>query len=228
MAGGGVFVNITASVRAPDVRALAIAAGWDGLAPITLVINAGVDVASLSIPATIPHDCLTILNYGRIGGVVNSGVGLTTVVRISINNQGTIFGGGGRGGYGGSAYYRWTSSDALVTSAGGVYGDGAGFSSSGTVAMVAATSGSAGTQKTYAGDMIGGQTAAWCKGGTGGAGGAIGIGGGNGIAGTYLQGSAYAAGQNNDWGSGTAAGNAVTGNSLITWVNLGTITGTRA
>ncbi len=228
MAGGGVFVNITASVRAPDVRALAIAAGWDGLAPITLVINAGVDVASLSIPATIPHDCLTILNYGRIGGVINSGVGLTTVVRISINNQGTIFGGGGRGGYGGSAYYRWTSSDALVTSAGGVYGAGAGFSSSGTVTMVAATSGVAGTKLTYTGDMIGGATAAWCQGGIGGVGGAIGIGGGNGSAGTYLKGSAYAAGQNNDWGSGTAAGNAVTGNSLITWVNLGTITGPRA
>ena len=62
MSGGAVTVIISASVRNPDVRALAVAAGWTGAGRIELRINAGVDVANLVIPATIPNDCLTIVN----------------------------------------------------------------------------------------------------------------------------------------------------------------------
>ena len=42
-------IVISATVRSPDIRALALAAGWDGAGQIECVINAGVDVAALSL-----------------------------------------------------------------------------------------------------------------------------------------------------------------------------------
>ncbi|MCD2168062.1 hypothetical protein LPW39_23350, partial [Comamonas koreensis] len=98
--GGHVSMAIAASVRSPDIAALARARGWNGSGQITCTINAGVDVASLNI-AGIPHDRLTIINRGRMGGVVNGGTAIYTRIRIRIDNTlGTIFGGGGAGGNG--------------------------------------------------------------------------------------------------------------------------------
>ena len=220
-------VVIEASARAPDVRTLAIAKGWNGVGNIQLTINAGIDVASLVIPATIPDNCLTIINNGRIGGVINSGIGLKTSSKISIQNNGTIFGGGGVGAVGGDGWFQWTSGDARTYGSGGAGGSGAGFTLSGTVSLLAAAAGVAGSYVEYTGDVTGGVTRSWARGGTGGSGGAIGSAGSISAAlPTTLKGDGYAVGTT---GSSvpSAAGAAVDGDSKVTWIALGSITGTR-
>ena len=232
MMSGAVSVVIAASVRNPDVRALAIAAGWRGNGKIILRVNAGVDVANLVIPATIPNDCLSITNIGRLGGMTDSAAqqsaGLVALTRISVDNRGQIFSAGARGGSGGSAYYQWMSNTPRVTAAGGGGGNGAGFSTSGIVALLAATAGAAGEYRLYDGDVLGGQERGWAQGGAGGAGGALGAAGGNGDIGTFYKGSALEASTSGGIPTPPAANPAVQGNSLITWISLGTITGPRA
>ena len=48
---GNAVITIGASVRSPDIAALARSAGWNGSGRIVCTINAGVDVASLNIQA---------------------------------------------------------------------------------------------------------------------------------------------------------------------------------
>lgn len=217
--GGHVAIAITASVRSPDIAALARARGWNGSGLITCTINSGVDVASLNI-AGIPHDCLTIINNGRIGGVLNSGTGLYTRTRIRIYNYGTIFGGGGKGGTGGGASV-WLTYDPITYKAdafGGSGGNGQGFSTSGPVTLVAATGGGAGT--TGYTERSGSGTAT-AYGGTGGTGGSVGQAGGPGSSGSYTgtggYGGNYLAG-----GAGITAGAYVDGSSYVTWPVTGT------
>lgn len=219
MSSGSVGITIAATVRSPDIAALARARGWNGYGLITCTINAGVDVATLSISG-IPHDCLTIINNGRIGGVLNSGTGLYTRTRIRVYNYGTIFGGGGKGGTGGGASV-WLTYDPINYKAdafGGSGGNGQGFSTSGSVALVGATGGAAGT--TGYTERSGSGTAT-AYGGTGGTGGAVGQAGGPGSSGSYTgtggYGGNYLAG-----GAGIAAGAYVDGNSYVTWVANGT------
>ena len=230
--GGGVYLTIGASVRNPDVRALALAAGWNGYGNIELRINAGVDVANLIIPATIPNNCLSLVNYGRLGGMADSpaqqSAGLVAQTRISVDNRGQIFSAGARGGGGGVAYFQWASNTPRVTAYGGSGGTGAGFSTGGAVALVVAQAGAAGTYQVYDGDVLGGQTRGWAQGGKGGTGGAIGAAGGNGEIGTFFKGSALEASTSGGIPTPPAANPAVQGNSLITWISLGTITGPRA
>ena len=219
MSGGSVAIAIAATVRSPDIAALARAQGWNGSGLITCTINSGVDVASLSIVG-IPHDCLTIINNGRIGGVLNSGTGLYTRTRIRVYNYGTIFGGGGKGGTGGGASV-WLTYDPINYKAdafGGSGGNGQGFSTSGSVALVGATGGAAGT--TGYTERSGSGTAT-AYGGTGGTGGAVGQAGGPGSSGSYTgtggYGGNYLAG-----GAGIAAGAYVDGSSYVTWPVTGT------
>lgn len=219
-AGGNVSITIAASARNPDIAALARAVGWNGSGNITCTVNSGVDVASLSISG-IPHDRLTIINKGRIGGIVNGGTGIYTRVRIRIDNSaGTIFGGGGKGGTGGGASV-WLTYDPINYKAdafGGSGGNGQGFSTSGSVTLVGATGGAAGT--TGYTERSGSGTAT-AYGGTGGTGGAVGQAGGPGSSGSYTgtggYGGNYLAG-----GAGIAAGAYVDGNSYVTWVANGT------
>ena len=79
----------------------------------------------------------------------------------------------------------------------------------------------------YDGDVLGGQTRGWAQGGKGGTGGALGAAGGNGEIGTFFKGSALEASTSGGVPTPPAANPAVQGNSLITWINLGTITGPR-
>ena len=231
MMSGAVSVVIAASVRNPDVRALAIAAGWRGNGKIILRVNAGADVANLVIPATIPNDCLSLINYGRIGGMAggtylqSSGLGAQT--RIAVDNKGQIFSAGAQGGNGGYAYFQWASNTPRVTAYGGGGGTGAGFSTGGAVSLVVAQAGVSGTYQVYDGDVLGGQTRGWAQGGKGGTGGAIGAAGGNGEIGTFFKGSALEASTSGGIPTPPAANPAVQGNSQITWINLGTITGPR-
>ena len=216
-------ITISASVRNPNLAALATAAGWDGIGQIVVTINAGVDVASLSISG-IPNDALHIINNGRIGGTQSNGgeggTGLYTRTRIRITNNGTIFGGGGQGGYGGSASWSYASSSG--TGVGGVGGNGAGFSLSGTVAMVARNTNPAatgGTYSAYDGATFPGDTAPWAGGGSGALGGDIGVAGG---AGTAASSGGTGAGAPGSGSSGALAGYYVDGNSYITWLATGT------
>ncbi|MBB6578015.1 hypothetical protein HNP33_002083 [Comamonas odontotermitis] len=176
------------------------------------------DVASLNITG-IPHDCLTIINKGRIGGVFNSGTGLYTRTRIRIYNYGTIFGGGGKGGGGAwKSIFRGTSYSA--TGNGGAGGDGAGFNTSGTPILVSQTSGNTGTSQTVGGPAIGGTTQGTATGGRGGDGGAIGMRGADGSYGSTT--GTFESQSDGVAGNGAAAGAYVDGNSLVTWLATGT------
>ncbi len=221
MSSGSVGITIAATVRSPDIAALARARGWNGSGLITCTINSGVDVAALNIIG-IPNDCLTIINKGRIGGVVNGGTGLYTRTRIRIDNSaGTIFGGGGQGGKGGDGAIRNPYSTSYTADGyGGAGGQGAGFSASGSVSMVSALAGSAGTSQQLSGPSSGG-TLGTVYGGQGGTGGAIGVAGGFGNSATAGNGQ-YEVIVLYSGASGAAAGAYVDGNSYVTWIANGT------
>lgn len=212
-------IVISATVRSPDIRALALAAGWDGAGQIECVINAGVDVAALSI-TTLPHDLLHVINNGRIGGVVNGGTGLYARSRMKLTNAGTIFGGGGRGGEGGRSWVKYRFDDEIFWTTPGQGGSGAGFSASGPVVFANQQGGDYGSYWEYSGAVAGGETAPWARGGTGGTGGGIGAQGLSGQAATY--GGSY---QDVGIGApypGAPAGYYVDGNSFVTWLATGT------
>ena len=222
---GTVDVAIAANARNPDVISLATAAGWSGDGQIILTVPAGVDVASLVIPATIPNGCLTLVCRGRIGGVINGGVGLKTLSRIIVDNAGGVIqGSGGQGGLGGTTRIDGTEGYSAIGSPGSS-GNGAGFSASGTVTLLAATSGTAGETMQLGGPTIGGGNGT-STGGYGGSGGDIGSAGQSGgpasITQYYVSSTVITSG-----GSGGAAGAAVDGDSKIVWQALGTITGSR-
>lgn len=218
--GGHVSIAIAASVRSPDIAALARARGWNGYGQITCTINPGVDVASLNI-AGIPHDCLTIINKGRIGGVVNGGTGLYTRTRIRIDNSaGTIFGGGGKGGNGGNASV-WLTYDPntyYANGTGGAGGTGQGFTASGPITVVTdnakypGTTGS--TERSGSGTGV-------AYGGASGLPGLFGQAGANGDPGSFTGTGGY----NGSWTPGIAGGVAgayVDGSSYVTWIANGT------
>jgi hypothetical protein len=222
-------IVISASVRSPDIRALALAAGWDGVAGIECVINASVDVATLSI-TTLPDDVLHIINNGRIGGVLGAGggsqlvggvggTGLYTRNRILVTNNGTIFGGGGGGGGGGNASWVYSTGDQGSAS-GGLGGNGEGFSTSGTVTLSARGNGTAGTTSGYAGAVFPGDTAPWATGGGGGQGGTMGVAGSTGSPGT--RGGTQSGGGAGAGASGGLSGYYVDGNSYVAWLVAGT------
>lgn len=220
---GPVYFTIAASVRSPDIRALAISAGWQGYEAIYCTINAGVDVATLTIPNSIPSGLLTIINNGRIGGVFNSGTALTVRSNTTVINNGTICGGGGLGGSGGSGhvFYSYSSNVYPINGSAGWGGRGQGFSSTGSVTVLAQEGGSAGVYAQYSGAVLGGQVKPWAQGGVGGTGGAWGAAGGGGdsasIGGSY-DGNSYTASPS----SGAPAGNYIDGNAYVTWQVAGT------
>lgn len=176
---GPVYITIAASVRSPDIRALAISAGWIGYEPLYCTVNAGVDVATLTV-SNLPDYLLTLVNRGRIGGVTNSGTGLVASIKFNLDNAGgTIFGGGGQGGQGQNVnIFRGTGYAAVGT--GGSGGLGAGFNGANPPVMLPAGSGSSGSSQTVGGPSIGGSTQGTATGGTGGTGGAIGVTGNSG------------------------------------------------
>ncbi|WP_454722638.1 hypothetical protein [Delftia acidovorans] len=224
-----VQVVIAANVRSPNILSLATAAGYVTGMQIECVINAAVDVATLSI-TTLPDDVLHIINNGRIGGVLGAGggsqlvggvggTGLYTRNRILVTNNGTIFGGGGGGGGGGNASWVYSTGDQGSAS-GGLGGNGEGFSTSGTVTLSARGNGTAGTTSGYAGAVFPGDTAPWATGGGGGQGGTMGVAGATGSPGT--RGGTQSGGGAGAGASGGLAGYYVDGNSYVTWLVAGT------
>jgi len=216
---GPVYITIAANVRSPDIRALAISAGWVGYEPLYCTINAGVDVAALSI-ANIPSGLLTIVNRGRIGGMVDGSPGIYTRTNISIDNAGgTIFGTGGRGGNGGTIWIQNSFSPTYTARGiGGDGGSGQGFSTSSAVTLVSAGPGNGGNSESTGGPSTGSGGTAY--GGSGGAGGSIGMPGESGspasASGNYTLIERYPA------DPGSPARNYVDGNAYINWLATGT------
>ncbi len=222
MSGGSVAITIAASDRSPDIAALARARGWNGTGQITCTINAGVDVATLTV-ANIPDWMLTLVVRGRVGGVYNGGTGIVALSKFNLNNAGgIIFGGGGQGGAGQSVtIFRGTGYSG--TGNGGSGGIGAGFNTANPPVMLNASSGNSGTSQTVGGPAIGGSTQGVAYGGTGGSGGSIGMQGATGSDGSTSGSfeSQYRAGP----ASGSPAGYAIDGIANVNILAAGSILG---
>lgn len=200
---------------APNIRNLAIAAGWNASAPLIVSITAtqgGVinvpSAASASFPGGLTLQIAPGATvYGVPGYYGNSrgGTAIQVAQAITIDNRGSIIGGGGPGGNGGQA------TAGGQTASGGTGGSGAGATPSGYVAW---TSGTAGETKSDTGFPP-----AWgIRGGTGGRGGVEGNQGFAGSSGVIVSGTGTAYPGN----AGMPAGYAVEGNSYVTWINTGT------
>ena len=92
--------TISSNVQEANVRSLAITSGWDGNAPLKVVINSGVYVWS---------------NSTSTGGLIVSG---SFPTGITIENSGYIIGKGGKGGRYGGQGSGYSGGPALVDSSG--------------------------------------------------------------------------------------------------------------
>lgn len=227
-----VFDDVIASdVTNYNLRARAVAAGWDQVVPLiaTTTVNSGI---VLSATATSGYGFDT-------GATFPAGTVLTLIC------QGYICGMGGAGGSGGSngsgkgivglpggaalrAQYA-ISIDALggtIAGGGGGGGRGTGSSAAGGGGRSGRTNSSGGN----AGTFSSGGNGASGGGGAGGSGGTTSVGGNGALSAGYWGG-----GGGGGWGaaggmgdnaaplsSGGAGGAAVVGNSNITWINTGT------
>lgn len=230
--------TISANQTDANLRTLALNAGWNGTSKVVATINSGIFISSsstgtpaLTVSGSFPGG-VELINNGTIvgrggnggngaqatnanngpnvgisaGG--NGGTGLSVSTAITITNNNRIAGGGGGGGGGSAGGYQESSN--WYENGGGGGGGGIGNSSGGSGGSSAygrpGGSGSGGTL-----------TSAGSGGGTfGGAAGDGGTGGGYGANGSPA--SPYGAG-------GGTAGNAVVGNSNITWAATGTRNG---
>ena len=218
-------LTISNSIASPAIHQLALNAGWNGSAPL-LVIFACPMVNSIRLDSskTFPGGLTLQINAGCfVGGVINSGTAIFTTVPISINNMGTIAGGGGLGGKGNSTYVRYSSDPQLVVGQGGQGGSGQGFNTTSTLVVGAAGYGFPGNTATYVGDVTG--VSPWASGGTGGDGGTWGVVGGTGRSNGSVGGNYSASGEYVAALQGAPAGKYIEGNSQVTWINKGTVMG---
>lgn len=218
-ASGEIEVIISTNQLDLDLLTYATSNGWNGSSPLLVTINSGVVISSsdtlnyaLTISGSFPSG-VTVVNNGVIvgdGGNGGSGGGgsgeggfsgqtggpaLNVSTPVSFDNQNTIAGGGGGGGGSGS-------SDKAP-------GAGGGGGQSGLVSSSGGDSGEdPGEDGTFSAPGAGGDG---LSAGTGGDGGSWGLSGQSG------QDVSESLG-----GEGGAGGNAVVGNSNITWINTGT------
>ena len=219
-----------------NLRAGAIAAGWDGIAPLVVTINSGVYVSSnntmtpaLTVNGSFPGG-VTLINNGFIvgmGGAGGNGAGqngstpiagsagssggpaLSVSSAILIDNTGIIAGGGGGGGGG---QVRFTLGGGGGGGGGGGRSSNAANSAAGAGGFGATARGSSGQPGTV--HSAGGGGGGGAYGGNGGAGGGWGAAGSAGSVAVNAGGlGPYAGG---------AGGAAVSGNANITWINTGT------
>ena len=214
--GGFVFVDvITSDVTNYNLRARAVAAGWDQVVPLvaTTTVNSGIVLSADSTSqyafdtgATFPAGTtLTLVNNGFVVGMggaggeaytagSNGGPALRAQHAITIDATGGVIAGGGGGG-------------------GGSMGGGGGGRSG-------RTNSAGGTGYPFGGDGT------FSSGGSGGYGGGAG-----GTTGPGDDGSGVSGGGGGGWGAsggtggvytGGTGGAAVVGNSYITWINTGT------
>jgi hypothetical protein len=224
--------TISSNYSSPqNLRSLALAAGWNGSDPVlatnTAIISSDTTgTAALTINGSFPGGVIlinngTVVGMGGAGGAGGGqssgavsgsagGTALSVSVAVSINNTSGTFAGGGGGGGGGSA----GGSGGVLGGGGGGGGGRTGLTNSAAGAGGSAREpGGAGSAGTYSAAGGGGNRAR-SQGGNGGSGGDWGSVGVNGVLGTdpFHQ----------NFGVGGAAGNAITGNSNITWIATGT------
>lgn len=222
--------SLNASVN-PDVRALAVANGWNQSMRLHVVIASGTTISSsstgspaLSFTGSFPNGVI-LTNNGRIHGMGGKG-GDTTVagspggnaiansVTLRIYNNGIIAGGGGGGGAG--VYWSWNGLNRSTPGSGGASGHLAAAGGGGGPN----TQGAASYDTNADGIMDGaGPSQNWgwggrasSPGGKGGSWGAAGDAGGT-VDGAYNY-TGYAGG---------AAGKAVSNTGTLTWGATGTI-----
>lgn len=209
-----------------NLRTLAVTAGWNQSDKLVVIVNSGVVVRSTSNPTVAIYvagsfpNGVTLVNNGSIigcggaGGISTGGYtignagqngGAAIYVEstyITIENNGTIAGGGGGGGSSSYAGYSGT--------AGPGGGGGAGFGASGGYGNRTFFN-LTGYRLTTAGTLLAGGLGGWYVDERGGDGGGLGAAGASGNA-------------NGDYGSaaGGAAGYVVIGNNYVTWAATGT------
>ena len=215
--------TISTSTYNPDVRALAITAGWNSTAPLIVNITAPlINTLDLGTAAFTNGITLNISAATRVGGQAFGGVAFKTRVAVTVNNLGIFSGGGGGGGNGSSAYVTYFGE--TVVADGGSGGNAQGFAGN-TLGITAVGSGGSGRSASYRGPIFGGDTPPWVQAADGGSGGAWGQAGESGQTYYSAGGSYYNAGIYSAGGSGGQAGAGVDGMAYITWVNQGTIIG---
>lgn len=215
----GVVIEFSGLTINPDLYALAYAKGYRGTGPVIVRVLAGADLGALVISNSFPDSAVYIVNNGRIGGyggIRNSrgGTGIYTRRKITITNNGTMFGGGGGGGDGGDATI--CSYSACSIGRGGGGGVGGGYVIAGSAYQYQQTGG-IGNQGSN--DSIPGVNAA--SGGRGGDGGAIGLAGKSGSSGSTSGTSEPGSPSYSTPGTGGPAGYYVDGNSFVTWLATG-------
>lgn len=215
------------------------ALGVKKYANVTIIIYPGVDVGGMIIDMPAPKSKVKLINNGRIIGQVSGGHGLTISHVVKIENNGTIAGAGGRGGSGGNGYHGGMTAWPGFQCVGGVLPGAAGGSGAGMsgTSYRAATAGSSGRAATDAASRAG----------SGGYGGALGQSGTPGE--TGRKGNSWPGGMvdkteggqvfvpgcgsydEGPYGAGSAGGQpgrAVSGNSFVIWLKVGTIIGALA
>ena len=229
--------TLTYSVDRQDVNIAAdlVAAGWDGVTPIT---------ANITIESTAKLSASSAAVYAVDTGAFPLGS------VINITNNGLIAGHGGKGGNsdrpnglpgtaGGPAFLASSPINLTNNSIIGGGGGGGGSGGQGTTASSPGTmntdggSGGGGQANGVAGAPLNGYKggdatllaagaggAAYGNGGAGGNGGNYGVAGGAGANGYKIE-----TGTTTTGGAGGAAGVAVTGNANITWITTGTVLG---
>lgn len=220
--GGGPFtLNVTASVASPNFRQMALDAGWDGYSELIINVTAPlVNTVRFLVGESYPQGVtLKIGASTRVGGARGGGAAITTAVPITIDNLGIISGAGGYGGAGASISGSWAG--VTKTAYGGSGSPGQGFQDTSSLTIVPAGTGAAGQYVQFDNEVIG-QNIPWIQGAQGGAGGGWG--------GAGYEGSSYGSSGNgatitgitSPATPGSQGGAAVSGNSLVTWLNTGT------
>jgi hypothetical protein len=227
-------VVISSNLATPqNLRTLVLAAGWNGSDAVLVTNNAIISSNTTATPAltingTFPNGVVFVNNsyivgMAGVGGAPDNvglpgGAAILVSTAVSINNVGTIAGGGGGGGAG--LVWGWSGLDRSCAGSAGASGltqapataNNYGFSSSNP-------SGGPNGSGLY---TPGGASYVWGYGGRvsspGGAGGAWGTTGdtGGGVDGAYNYAGL----------AGGAGGAALSGNSNVTWIAVGTRYGT--
>ena len=214
-------LNIASDIANPNIRQLALNAGWNGTSKVKVNITAQyINTLNLLAEWSFPGGLeITISSGTLVGGVRSGGTALTASIPVSIRNLGSICGGGGQGGTGETwvVYYgSWYGYGY-----GGAGGQGQGFLSPNSLTVLNAENGGGGSFSIYQGSLFGGHSAPWARGGSGGVGGNWGTAGGGGYTDSWGGSTDYGP----YWtsaGVGSPAGNSVVGNSNITWIATGT------
>lgn len=208
------ILNVTTSVANPNIRQMAVDAGWNTTSRVKVNITAPL-INTINLPAgtSFPGGLELVISANtRVGGVINGGHAIVVGIPITIDNYGTISGGGGSGGGGEGVYVTpyppGNEGQYFVNGGSGGYGQG--FNGTTSLSIIGPGSGNAG-------ETIYGPNKAWGNGGTGGTGGTWGNYGYSGGYGSYSAGGQwyYSPG-------GGQPGRYVSGNSNVTWKNTGT------